>query len=408
MHENVQTLTDRQRLQTYYKRYRPLYENALRRLTRRLRSRVSQVGPKATVKSRIKTFHSYYQKMLRQAEVPTVGGPQVNDLLGIRIICPFLADVEQVARYLCQHFEVVEEERKGDDRSLREFGYDSIHLLLAVPEDLLPETMPGTLRVCEVQIRTILQEAWAEVEHELIYKTDLTQPDESVQRKLASLNATLTLSDAIFQELRDVQLEQKRSRQQRHRNLHEKVAALEAFEVPLDFDHWDGLLSSYETGPASRRLERVLTDALEAHSNQEYDRAVRLYTKVLKMEPSPQVQSITLNHRGMACFLLSDYETSLEDFSEALLQNPENNRAYYNRSLVLCVMHRFEEALKDLERSIELNRFHVESWYGRARVLSELRRFEEALESATGALELEPTFEPARKLLADLQKRSQP
>ncbi len=62
-------------------------------------------------------------------------------------------------------------------------------------------------RVCEIQLRTILQDAWAEVEHELVYKSDISLPNQSIRRKLASLNATLTLSDLIFQEIRDYQKE---------------------------------------------------------------------------------------------------------------------------------------------------------------------------------------------------------
>jgi putative GTP pyrophosphokinase len=38
-----------------------------------------------------------------------------------------------------------------------------------------------------VQLRTILQDAWAEVEHELIYKSDIKLPNASIRRKLAAL-----------------------------------------------------------------------------------------------------------------------------------------------------------------------------------------------------------------------------
>ena len=55
-----------------------------------------------------------------------------------------------------------------------------------------------------------MQDAWAEVEHELVYKSDITLPNQSIRRKLASLNATLTLSDLIFQEIRDYQKEIRR------------------------------------------------------------------------------------------------------------------------------------------------------------------------------------------------------
>ena len=59
--------------------------------------------------------------------------------------------------------------------------------------------------VCEIQLCTILQDAWSEVEHELVYKTNFNPFDEPLKRKLAALNATLNLSDTLFQEIRDYQ-----------------------------------------------------------------------------------------------------------------------------------------------------------------------------------------------------------
>ena len=96
-------------------------------------------------------------------------------------------------------------ERKGSERSFREFGYESIHLLVELPEDLREEARGFDRPAFEVQLRTILQEAWAEVEHELVYKAEFTPFDEPMKRKLAALNANLSLSDIIFQEILDYQ-----------------------------------------------------------------------------------------------------------------------------------------------------------------------------------------------------------
>ncbi len=109
----------------------------------------------------------------------------------------------------------------------KEFGYESIHILIEVPADILSRFQLAESLVCEIQVCTILQDAWAEVEHELVYKANFSPFDESLKRKLAALNATLTLSDTLFQEIRDyqrlLQSELKRRRETFIEQLHNTI-----------------------------------------------------------------------------------------------------------------------------------------------------------------------------------------
>ena len=108
----------------------------------------------------------------------------ITDIIGIRVVCPFLGDLERAVKELASAFSVTEIERKGAERSFREFGYESIHLLVELPMEL-GAARPGLdVKVCEIQLRTILQEAWAEVEHELVYKNEFTPFDEPMKRKV--------------------------------------------------------------------------------------------------------------------------------------------------------------------------------------------------------------------------------
>ncbi len=120
-------------------------------------------------------------------------------------MCPFLEDLIKAETVLQETFEVIEAERKGVDYSFNQFGYSSTHLLVAVPSHILETCGRDVPAVCEIQLRTILQDAWAEIEHELVYKAEFTPFDELLKRKLAALNANLTLSDIIFKEIRDYQ-----------------------------------------------------------------------------------------------------------------------------------------------------------------------------------------------------------
>ena len=86
------------------------------------------------------------------------------------------------------------------------FGYSSRHLLVAVdPVKGVPaayETLKG--RSASVQVRTILQHAWAEFEHDVRYKG--TIPEEHVpdlDRRFTLAAGLLELADREFSEIRD-------------------------------------------------------------------------------------------------------------------------------------------------------------------------------------------------------------
>ena len=179
-----------------------------------------------TVKFRVKEFSSWYAKVLRAAASDRnhTGSATVTDVLGIRIVCPFLEEVELVSDILRELFRVHEFEVKGADYPSHYFGYESVHFLIRIPGEFLEHRNlpPGFTDnpICEVQVRTILQEAWAEVEHELIYKSDFSPLDEPLKRKLAAINANLTLSDIMFQEIRDYQKNLHSALKQRRRDFY--------------------------------------------------------------------------------------------------------------------------------------------------------------------------------------------
>ena len=204
----VQELPDRSALKAIYDRLRPGFDEALLQMVRTVRTLLEKHGYSPTIKFRVKRFETYYEKLNLLQQGKRIGKSDVvSDILALRIVCPFLEDLEAVEQVLKGALPVEELERKGAQHSFREFGYDSVHMLVTPDPDPFTESLPLVKKVCEVQLRTILQDAWAEVEHELIYKSDISLPNESIKRKMASLNATLTLSDLIFQEIRDYQKE---------------------------------------------------------------------------------------------------------------------------------------------------------------------------------------------------------
>lgn len=110
------------------------------------------------------------------------------------------------------------------------FGYGSIHYLVRLKENrisLLEYSRFANL-VAEIQIRTILQHAWAEIEHDIQYKAVETIPS-TVRRRFMSLAGMLEIADREFQAIQD---EDERLRTEARKSVQE--GKLEQVEITPD------------------------------------------------------------------------------------------------------------------------------------------------------------------------------
>lgn len=154
------------------------------------------------VSARAKTPESVRSKILEKS----YGNPgrQLTDQVGVRVITYFAADVDRAASILRETLDV-DDARSPDKRSalaLREFGYRSVHLVARVRSEHLAmqfRELEG-LRV-EVQIRSVLEHAWAEIEHEVVYKAGVDLPQD-MRRRFSAIAGTLELLETEFSELR--------------------------------------------------------------------------------------------------------------------------------------------------------------------------------------------------------------
>ncbi|OHB30412.1 MAG: hypothetical protein A2X84_08140 [Desulfuromonadaceae bacterium GWC2_58_13] len=401
-------IAERALYKTSYEVLSPAYETTLQKLVGEIRRLLENNGYSPTIKYRVKRFEAYFDKLLRQSRQlneENDANLELTDLLGIRIVCPFLEDLEAIERLLAKQFNVVELEWKGARHSFREFGYDSVHLLIRLDPTQLEEVLPHSARVCEIQLRTILQDAWAEVEHELIYKSDISLPNDSIKRKLASLNATLSLSDLIFQEIRDYQRDIRERDRKRRQSLDDPCGENHgaglfpnvpiAGEMPLE-------LASL-TGP--RKLEKLMLDSLDAHSRGELERAVEIYGHILRLKLADPVRSLVYNHRGMAHFGLSDYTQAIRDFSRAIFFDGNNPRCYNNRALAFRVMKSLDKSLADYDRSLAINPSQVDGYWGRAQTCYVMQLYTQALADCESALSIQPDFQPAHSLIARINSQ---
>lgn len=158
-----------------------LYEAGIREIKTKLdilsdESRLSgKPSPIDSIKSRIKTPRSIINKLKRRGYPISLQSmmENLNDIGGIRVICPFIEDIYTVADMLIRQDDLTLIERKDYIENPKPNGYRSLHLILQVPIFLSDRTQPVRI---ELQLRTIAMDFWASLEHQLRYKADVEVP----------------------------------------------------------------------------------------------------------------------------------------------------------------------------------------------------------------------------------------
>ncbi|MCE1206671.1 MAG: tetratricopeptide repeat protein [Spirochaetia bacterium] len=420
----VLVIPDKAKLAEQYASCAQDYEKALAVFVDNLSKLLKQAGLRPTIKSRVKQFESYYAKRLRllkTAWTESSTASPVNDMLAVRVVCPFLGDLAIAENAMKEAFSIEEIERKGSERSFREFGYESIHVLVKIPEALMPLCKNLDRNVIEVQLRTILQEAWAEVEHELVYKAEFTPFDEPMKRKLAALNANLTLSDIIFQEILEYQKRLNAELAKRRQAFYQKIEEVSEPELadvkrenqggqtagkPAVQHSSDGSESKFELESfKSFGMDGLLLAALEAHNNADFDKAEQIYSEIILKKPEKEILAVVYKHRGMAYFAQSRYKEALRDFSACLILDPECYKALYYRGVVKSILEDYSSAIDDFSSALKIHPYHFFSRYRRALSYWKLGDTAQALADCEIALRIEPENTLARHLLNQIKER---
>lgn len=163
-----------------------------------------------TVTGRAKSVSSFATKAARTAG----GGPvytdpllEITDQIGVRVITYVRSDVAAVADLVGEEAEVLDDRDLGrETASEGRFGYASRHLLVELDAERTGPRLHRMLRgrPVQIQIRTVLQHAWAEFEHDIRYKG--TVPEEHVpdlDRRFTLAAGLLELADQEFSAIRD-------------------------------------------------------------------------------------------------------------------------------------------------------------------------------------------------------------
>lgn len=174
----------------------------------------------------------------------------ITDIVGVRVITFYTDDVDKVASVLERLFEI-DWENSIDKRKIHDidsFGYLSLHYICRIPE--LSYTMPGHPELnkirFEVQMRTVLQHAWSNMDHDTGYKSGVEIP-KIYKRNLSRLAGMLELVDDEFSRIR-------RELNDYRRRVQTLVASGNLDEVLLDGDSFKSYL---KIGPFDALMRRI-------------------------------------------------------------------------------------------------------------------------------------------------------
>jgi len=123
----------------------------------------------------------------------------LTDLIGIRAVCYYSDEVYEIRRRLKKYFREIEITDKSDllERTDDKFGYKSLHLQLVLKNRLVDIAEADKFKnvTIELQIRTVIQDAWSILDHKIKYKNSIPQ---NLKRRINRLSALFEIADDEF------------------------------------------------------------------------------------------------------------------------------------------------------------------------------------------------------------------
>lgn len=247
----------------------------LKKFQEKMESLLNEVVPKQKIRiflisSRVKDRDSLIVKILKKQAYSKLN--DITDVVGCRIITYFNDEVDKVVRIINKEFDV-DKENTVDKRKLEydKFGYSSYHFVVMLKKTRLKliEFKEFKNLKFEIQVRTILQHSWAEIEHDIGYKSQISVPDDSKRRMFSRIAALLEVADIEFVNLRNDLNRYKNSIDKKIITIPEKVSLNKA-----------SLLSFIHNNIIMEKTEKEIADHFKFQILQEKDEAILFDTLI--------------------------------------------------------------------------------------------------------------------------------
>lgn len=152
----------------------------------------------------IKKFSLKYQTELESTKTEYSIKDHITDLIGVRIICFYETDIAKITKALKDNFVLLEETNKSAEIEKHEntFGYKGHHLDVKINDERskLQEYKRYKDMRFEVQVRSIIQDAWSVLDHKIKYKKSIPP---NLKRQINALAALFEIADREFTQIRE-------------------------------------------------------------------------------------------------------------------------------------------------------------------------------------------------------------
>ncbi|BCR03144.1 (p)ppGpp synthetase [Desulfuromonas versatilis] len=208
---------EKRNFRKYYENNRQLFEKAKNSYIRTINSliRQSDVGEVTKIEGRVKDKEECIKKFQRKYQIRLEADEQtyeiknyISDLIGIRIVCLYEDQIAVASNVLKNHFKIIDVSDKIAAIESTEdlFGYKGLHMDLALTEEMasLSKYQAFADYPFEIQIRSMIQDAWSVLDHRIKYKKSI--PND-LKRRINVLSALFEMADREFKEIRNATME---------------------------------------------------------------------------------------------------------------------------------------------------------------------------------------------------------
>lgn len=236
-------------------------ESSFSTLTKSLLATSSELSA-STVTSRIKgleecinKFSRKYQSKLEEEKTEYEIKEYITDLIGIRIICLYEKNIQEIGKILMDNLCLIDSTDKSKilEQTENTFGYKGLHLDIKLDStrEIMPEYCIYKDISFEVQIRTIIQDAWSVLDHKIKYKKSIPH---ALKRRINSLAALFETADREFFSIRE---ETEKIEKITKENITNKNDTLNVF-------HFEKILEQYypEFHFSSRKIDALVEEIL--------------------------------------------------------------------------------------------------------------------------------------------------
>ncbi|MDR2034265.1 MAG: hypothetical protein LBP89_06515 [Helicobacteraceae bacterium] len=259
-------------------------------------------------KPRIKDTDSFLEKVIRKHRENPLD--DITDQVGVRFVVLFIEDIKIIEK-------IIEEDPSWDSSKDRDFSeersekpdcfiYQSDHYIIRLKNDLSDQgaTVPKRT-ACEIQIRTLLQHAYAEISHKADYKPSIYIPStqqSGIRRSLAKGLALMETTDDIFADIKN--------------KFNEYDAHINKL-LCKSFDIYKTLTEEDSSSDSASRL--IITDAyrdiLRDVTPEDLDKWAEKHSKKLAVIKEKRKESVFYRDSVVVLvgFLVDKYSTSIRD-----------------------------------------------------------------------------------------------